>query len=150
MGSSNVSLVLQRPAGCLVYVVLILKESRFFIKCCNQCFPSLLGEKQIITRKICSGWLEACCAINSYVRLQICIFRINKASTLQTKHVVVFRYNQSSFMQLFKYSICNFFRQELFLNVSAWDLACRQASLWLTHSSEWESFPPGGTMIPAK
>lgn len=35
-------------------------------------------------------------------------------------------------------------------NVSARDLACRQASLWLTHSSEWESFLPGGTVIPVK
>lgn len=35
-------------------------------------------------------------------------------------------------------------------HVSARDLACRQASLWLTHSSEWESFLPGGTVIPVK
>lgn len=59
-------------------------------------------------------------------------------------------HNQCAFPQLFRYSICNFLRREFLLNVSAWDLACRQASLWLTHSSKWESFLPGGTVIPVK
>lgn len=91
------------------------------------------------------------CGISAFLKFGFPEMQQKKSLSPPPKlNILYSSHNQCAFPQLFRYSICNFLRREFLLNVSAWDLACRQASLWLTHSSKWESFLPGGTVIPVK
>lgn len=96
--------------------------------------------------------LKVFCGINAFLKFVFPPQRL-QSRRLQTKHLslAVISLPSRSYSNIPFVGFFFFFpRQELFWNVDAWDLACRQASLWLTHSSKWESFLPGGAVIPVK